>query len=126
MCKAGQEGIIAKQADAPYREGRNANWLKVKCTRRQEFVIGGYSPSDKRGRAFASLLVGAFENDRFVYQGRVGTGFNEDTMADLASRFAKLHAQDLTVRHGSGRHRPQCRLVDPDTGGGSGFCRIHR
>ena len=90
MCKAGQEGIIAKQADAPYREGRNADWLKVKSTRRQEFVIGGYSPSDKRGRAFASLLVGAFENDRFVYKGRVGTGFNEDTMADLASRFAKL------------------------------------
>jgi bifunctional non-homologous end joining protein LigD len=90
MCKAGQEGIIAKQADAPYREGRNANWLKVKCTHRQEFVIGGYSPSDKRGRPFASLLVGAFEDDKFVYQGRVGTGFDEDTMADLVARFATL------------------------------------
>ena len=90
MCKAGQEGIIAKKADAPYREGRVGSWLKIKCTKRQEFVIGGYSPSDKRGRAFASLLVGAYEGDRFVYQGRVGTGFDEDTMADLASRFSKL------------------------------------
>jgi bifunctional non-homologous end joining protein LigD len=90
MCKAGQEGIIAKQADAPYREGRVGSWLKIKCTRRQEFVIGGYSPSDKRGRAFASLLVGAYEGDKFVYQGRVGTGFDEDMMMDLAARFAKL------------------------------------
>ena len=90
MCKAGQEGIIAKKADAPYREGRVGSWLKIKCTKRQEFVIGGYSPSDKRGRAFASLLVGAYEGDKFVYQGRVGTGFDEDTMADLASRFSKL------------------------------------
>lgn len=90
MCKAGQEGIIAKKADAPYREGRVGSWLKIKCTKRQEFVIGGYSPSDKRGRAFASLLVGAYEGVKFVYQGRVGTGFDEDTMADLANRFSKL------------------------------------
>ncbi|OJF94895.1 ATP-dependent DNA ligase [Rhizobium sp. 58] len=90
MCKAGQEGIIAKRADAAYKDGRTGSWLKVKCTRRQEFVIGGYSPSDKRGRAFASLLVGAHENGTFVYQGRVGTGFDEDMMADLASRFGKL------------------------------------
>jgi bifunctional non-homologous end joining protein LigD len=90
MCQAGQEGIIAKRADAPYREGRVGSWLKIKCTKRQEFVIGGYSPSDKRGRAFASLLVGAYQGGKFVYQGRVGTGFDEDMMADLASRFAKL------------------------------------
>ncbi|MGI0525222.1 DNA ligase D [Rhizobium giardinii] len=90
MCRAGQEGIIAKRADAPYREGRVGSWLKIKCTKRQEFVIGGYSPSDKRGRAFASLLVGAYQGGKLVYQGRVGTGFDEDMMADLASRFAKL------------------------------------
>jgi bifunctional non-homologous end joining protein LigD len=90
MCKAGQEGIIAKKADAPYREGRVGSWLKIKCTKRQEFVIGGYSPSDKRGRAFASLLVGAYEGSKFVYQGRVGTGFDEETMADMATRFSKL------------------------------------
>ncbi|CAN7243912.1 DNA ligase D [Pararhizobium sp. LjRoot235] len=90
MCRAGQEGIIAKRADAPYREGRVGSWLKIKCTKRQEFVIGGYSPSDKRGRPFASLLVGAYQGGKFVYQGRVGTGFDEGTMEDLASRFARL------------------------------------
>jgi bifunctional non-homologous end joining protein LigD len=86
-CKDGQEGIIAKEANAPYHSGRTRSWLKVKCTKRQEFVIGGYSPSSKKGRAFASLLVGTFERGKLVYQGRVGTGFGEETMEDLAAAF---------------------------------------
>ncbi|QRM56591.1 DNA ligase D [Sinorhizobium sp. BG8] len=89
MCRAGQEGIIAKRAGDPYRSGRVGSWLKVKCTRRQEFVIGGYSPSDKKNRPFASLLLGTFEGDRLVYRGRVGTGFDERTMEELAGLFAK-------------------------------------
>lgn len=91
MCKSGQEGIIAKQADAPYQNRRTRSWLKIKCTRRQEFVIGGYSPSTKKGRAFASLLVGTFENGELVYQGRVGTGFNEARMEELSDAFSKRH-----------------------------------
>ena len=87
LCQAGQEGMIAKRADDRYRSGRSGNWLKVKCTRRQEFVIGGFSPSDKRGRPFASLLVGAYEDGRLIYRGRVGTGFNEGTMAELEGLF---------------------------------------
>ena len=59
MCAAGQEGIISKKADAPYRHARTKNWLKVKCTRRQEFVIIGWSESDKKGRGFRALLLGA-------------------------------------------------------------------
>lgn len=89
MCGAGQEGIICKRADAPYRSGRVGSWLKIKCTRRQEFVIGGYAPSDKRGRPFASILLGTYENNRLDYRGRVGTGFSEETMAELAALFAK-------------------------------------
>ncbi|HXV29611.1 MAG TPA: DNA ligase D, partial [Sinorhizobium sp.] len=89
MCEKGQEGIIAKEANAPYRSGRGRSWLKVKCTKRQEFVIGGYSPSSKKGRAFASLLVGTFEGGTLVYQGRVGTGFGEETLQELAAAFAK-------------------------------------
>ncbi|WP_457587257.1 DNA ligase D [Ensifer canadensis] len=89
MCKSGQEGIIAKQADAPYQNRRTRSWLKIKCTKRQEFVIGGYSPSSKKGRAFASLLVGTFEDGKLVYQGRVGTGFDEARMEELSDAFAK-------------------------------------
>lgn len=76
MCEAGQEGVIAKRADAAYVHERSANWLKIKCTKRQEFVIGGWRPSGKKS-TFASLLVGTMEDGKLVYRGRVGTGFNE-------------------------------------------------
>ena len=55
MCREGLEGIVSKRADAPYRGARTKNWLKVKCTRRQEFVIVGWTPSEKN-RGFRSLL----------------------------------------------------------------------
>ena len=90
MCGAGQEGIIAKRADAPYVGRRTKNWVKVKCTRRQEFVIVGWNPSSTKARPFASLLLAQREEDRLVYKGNVGTGFDADTMADLAKKFAKL------------------------------------
>ena len=82
MCRRGLEGVIAKRADAPYRGERTKAWLKVKCLHRQEFVIGGWRPSEKRNR-FASLLLGAWEDGRLVYHGRVGTGFNERSGAEL-------------------------------------------
>ena len=84
-CAAGAEGIISKRIDAPYRGARSKAWLKVKCTRRQEFVIIGYSPSDKEGRPFASLLVASHMGGELRYKGRVGTGFSEATMTELAS-----------------------------------------
>jgi bifunctional non-homologous end joining protein LigD len=89
MCGAGQEGIISKRADASYRHGRSNDWLKVKCTRRQEFVIIGWSPSSARGRPFRSLLLGQYRDGVLVYAGKVGTGFSQDGMADLADQFAK-------------------------------------
>ena len=83
MCQKRGEGIISKKAGAVYRGRRTMSWLKIKCTKRQEFVIGGFTPSDKRGRPFASLLIGTFEKDEFRYRGRVGTGFSEATLGDL-------------------------------------------
>lgn len=83
ICKADLEGVIAKSADAPYRSGRTKSWLKVKCTLRQEFVIGGWSPSEKRRGAFASLLIATQEEGKLVYRGRVGTGFSDDMRSHL-------------------------------------------
>ncbi|WP_322867960.1 DNA ligase D [Aquicoccus sp. G2-2] len=85
-CEAGAEGIISKRANAPYRGTRTRDWRKVKCTRRQEFVIGGYSPSDK-DRPFASLLLGTWEGDNLRYRGRVGTGFDAQAFAILEKAF---------------------------------------
>lgn len=90
MCNAGQEGIIAKRIDAPYRGARSQSWVKVKCIRRQEFVIVGFAPSKAKGRPFASLLLGQYEGDALVYRGRVGTGFDAAMMEDLAGRLAPL------------------------------------
>ncbi|MHA0316786.1 DNA ligase D [Sphingomonas melonis] len=93
MCREGMEGVVSKRADAPYTGGRNRTWLKAKCTRRQEFVILGWVPSDKR-RGFKSLLLGVREGDGktggWRYTGKVGTGFDTATMDDLAERLAML------------------------------------
>lgn len=87
----GHEGIIAKRADAPYRSERTKSWLKIKCMQRQEFVIGGWRPSEKR-RGFASLLVGTYEGDELTYRGRVGTGFSHDLIAELEEKLTSLEA----------------------------------
>ncbi|OWK18806.1 hypothetical protein AJ88_01995 [Mesorhizobium amorphae CCBAU 01583] len=76
VCRMGLEGVVSKRADAPYRSGRGLTWVKSKCTLRQEFVIGGYLPSDKTGRGLRSLLVGYHEGGKLHYAGRVGTGFS--------------------------------------------------
>lgn len=89
MAAGGHEGIIAKRVDARYVGDRTKGWLKIKCTKRQEFVIGGWRPSDN-GRGMASLIVGTYENGQFIYRGRVGTGFSEvmkdKIMAQLEKR----------------------------------------
>lgn len=82
-CKMTLEGIVSKLADAPYRSGRNGDWIKTKCSGRQEFVIGGFVPSTVMPRAVGALAMGYFEEGQFVYAGRVGTGYNRETAADL-------------------------------------------
>lgn len=83
LCAAGQEGIIAKRIDAPYRAGRTKNWVKVKCIRRQEFVVIGRVGSTARGRPFRSLLLAQYEGKTLIYKGKVGTGFDADMMVQL-------------------------------------------
>jgi bifunctional non-homologous end joining protein LigD len=89
-CRLGLEGIVSKQADKPYVSRRSHSWLKSKCLGNEEFVIGGYRVSDKKGRPFASLLLGEFVGNELHYRGRVGTGFDAATLDDLGARFAKL------------------------------------
>ncbi|MEG3148943.1 DNA ligase D [Sphingomonas sp. ZT3P38] len=96
MCREGYEGIVSKLADAPYRGQRSKSWLKVKCIRRQEFVIVGWTPSDK-SRGFRALLLGLNGPDGFFYAGKVGTGFDTDTMLDLSAKLAKLEVKKPTV-----------------------------
>ena len=108
MCEAGQEGIISKKIDAKYEVGRRTkSWVKVKCTRRQEFVIIGWKKSSARGRPFSSLLLAQNEGGKLVYKGNVGTGFNQDSLQELAEKFAMLTSDTAPAEVG----RPESRGV---------------
>lgn len=89
-CGAGLEGIVSKRRGAPYRSGRGNDWLKIKCTKRQELVVGGWKPYANLTRAIGSMLVGYFKDDKFIYAGGVGTGLNEVSARDLAKRLKGL------------------------------------
>ncbi|HEY5724094.1 MAG TPA: DNA ligase D [Allosphingosinicella sp.] len=98
MCSAGQEGIISKRADSPYRSARTKAWLKVKCTRRQEFVIIGWTPSGTSTRSLRSLLLAVNEKGGLRYAGKVGTGFSMKTEADLLERLRKIEAKKASAQ----------------------------
>lgn len=89
-CEFGLEGIISKRADAPYESARSRNWLKIKCSNRQEFVIAGYTTSSKGLPGFGSLILGVYEKGDLVYAGRVGTGFSLKQRADIGKKLDKI------------------------------------
>jgi bifunctional non-homologous end joining protein LigD len=84
----GLEGVIAKRLDSHYEPGRRSGaWLKIKNTLRQELVIGGWIPGEgRRSDRIGALLVGYYKDGAFVYAGRVGTGFTEQTLDELARK----------------------------------------
>lgn len=96
-CRMGLEGIVSKRADKPYRSRRTLDWVKCKCAGRDEFVVVGWARSDKKERAFASLLLGEYADGRLVYRGRVGTGFDERTLADISARLERIAREKPTV-----------------------------
>lgn len=85
-CAYGIEGIVSKLADCPYESTRSRSWLKVKCTKRQEFVIAGYTPSKKDFPGFGSLILGVYDKGKLVYSGRVGTGFSIKQRLELQKK----------------------------------------
>lgn len=89
-CAEKLEGIVSKRADAPYRSGRGGSWRKIKCTRAQEFVIGGFAKSDVHGKPFSALLLGTYDGDDLVFAGKVGTGFGKRDLDALAARFKPM------------------------------------
>lgn len=82
-CTQGWEGLMAKRAGSTYRSGRSPDWRKLKCSARQELVIGGWTEPSGSRTGFGALLVGYHEDGAFRYAGRVGTGFDERTLRSL-------------------------------------------
>jgi bifunctional non-homologous end joining protein LigD len=89
-CRLGLEGLIAKRSDRPYRPGRSGEWLKLKCHKRQEFVIVGMTAPGGSRQGFGALLLGLREGDRLRYAGKVGTGFSDRSLQELMAKLAPL------------------------------------
>jgi bifunctional non-homologous end joining protein LigD len=89
-CQHGWEGLIAKRLGTPYVSTRSRDWLKLKCTRAQELVIGGFTAPRGSRTDLGALLVGHFDGDRLHYAGKVGTGLTRATLRELSERLAPL------------------------------------
>lgn len=111
VCARGWEGLIAKKATAPYTPGRSKRWLKLKCSRGQELVVGGWTQPRGSRHGFGSLLLGYHEDGRLRYAGRVGTGFDERTLSDLSRRLRSLTRDDSPFADPPRRH--DVRWVEP-------------
>jgi ATP-dependent DNA ligase len=91
----GWEGIVAKDGSSRYEPGkRSRSWLKIKCRKESEFVIGGYTAPAGRRRHFGALLVGLYDSHRLRFAGKVGTGYSEDVLADLAKKMEPLRIRN--------------------------------
>ena len=89
-CERGDEGVIAKLADSKYDGRRSPNWLKFKCVRDQEFVVGGYTSPKGSRIELGALLIGYYDDGNLVYAGKVGTGFDEATLRSLHERLSGI------------------------------------
>jgi bifunctional non-homologous end joining protein LigD len=114
-CRLGLEGIISKRRDSPYQGTRSREWLKIKCVKRQEVVIGGYTDPEGSRVGLGALLGGVHEDGRLVYVGKIGTGFSDKTLRELKKQLVSLEQEKCpfaTRPTGVGRpHWVKPRLV---------------
>ena len=90
-CKIGFEGVIGKRADAPYRSGRSSQWIKLKCSQRQEFVVSGFTEPQGGRSGLGALLLGVHDaKGALLYAGKVGTGFTDDALQRLRAQLEPL------------------------------------
>ena len=112
----GMEGIVAKRLESRYEPGkRTGAWLKIKNQQRQEFVIGGWVPgAGKRDAKIGALVIGYWDEARFVSAGKVGTGFTEERLRELAELLRPLARESSPFDAGvvsRGTHFVEPRLV---------------
>lgn len=103
-CSMSLEGAVCKRADSLYHDGaRTRDWVKVKCSQRQEMVIGGFTDPQRSRKGFGALLLGIYDNGQLHYAGKVGTGFDDHTLTELYKALVK-------------REQKQPAFVDPPRG----------
>jgi DNA ligase D-like protein (predicted ligase) len=113
-CREGWEGVIAKRRDSPYEHKRSKLWLKMKCEATQELVVGGFTDPQGGRVGLGALLVGYFENDDFVFAGKVGTGFDTNMLLELRARLDALEIQAPPFTRAIGLPRVRAHWVRPE------------
>jgi DNA ligase D-like protein (predicted ligase) len=113
-CREGWEGVIAKRRDAPYEHRRSRHWLKMKCEATQELVVGGFTDPQGGRVGLGALLVGYYENDDFVFAGKVGTGFDTKLLRELRARLDALEIRRPPFTRAVGLPRVRAHWVRPE------------
>ena len=114
-CRLGAEGIVSKRSDSAYSSGRSKSWIKIKCVRRQEFVIGGFTKPANGTEGIGALVLGYYEGKKLIYAGRTGTGFTQVSGRKLrqqleAMRQSKMPFVEVPRRGGQGRPLDTARI----------------
>ena len=110
----GWEGVIAKRRDSLYEHRRSPHWLKMKCEASQELVVGGFTDPQGGRVGLGALLVGYFENEDFVFAGKVGTGFDTRMLLDLRARLDTIEIPKSPFTKAIGLPRLRAHWVRPE------------
>jgi DNA ligase D-like protein (predicted ligase) len=110
----GWEGVIAKRRNSPYEHRRSRHWLKMKCEASQELVVGGFTDPQGGRVGLGALLVGYFENEDFVFAGKVGTGFDTKLLRELRARLDSIELPTPPFTKAVGLPRIRAHWVRPE------------
>ena len=110
----GWEGVIAKRRGSCYEHRRSPHWLKMKCEASQEFVVGGFTDPQGARVGLGALLVGYFEQDDFVFAGKIGTGFDTKLLLELRSRLDAIEISKTPFTKAKGLPRLRAHWVRPE------------
>jgi bifunctional non-homologous end joining protein LigD len=113
-CRQGWEGVIAKRRDSRYEHRRSPHWLKMKCEASQEFVVGGFTDPQGGRVGLGALLVGYFEDNEFVFAGKVGTGFDTKLLLELRARLNAIEIPKSAFTKAAGLPRVRAHWVRPE------------
>lgn len=112
-CRMALEGLVSKKADDGYHSARSRGWLKSKCRERQEFVIGGFTDPHGSRQGIGALLVGYWKGRKFIYAGRVGTGFSSEDGLELRKKLERLSSAESAFAAMSSAAKRGAHFVKP-------------
>jgi DNA ligase D-like protein (predicted ligase) len=112
--REGWEGVIAKRRGSAYEHRRSPHWVKMKCEASQEFVVGGFTDPQGSRVGLGALLVGYYDQEDFVFAGKIGTGFDTKLLLDLRSRLDAIERPSSPFTKAKGLPRLRAHWVRPE------------